>query len=474
MTDSYIYSPNPVQYNKTFSLTYTASKILAPFSNYDLLTAENQIISFFNPIYTFCQGTGVCDPSGVDLDASGNLYIVNGKNNSILLLDTSSNTTQCILRGLSTPYNIYFDRTNHRFYLILLGNGGVEAGSVARYIYRNSNWIVDPSFTTITGINNPQDLTLGNNNILYISNTKHSNGKDQISTYNLTNSTRIAESIISNIKFPKTLSFDFSSNHLFFSNYVQNTQLYEIGRANVDASGNMSSVIINWSTGHLDVHYSYFYDQYLYICDASNGVTVNNISKIASNGTHTHIQSNLQNLSGIAVNANGIYYTSNTFQVNKIVNGTTTTNLINSITGLNGPAGITMVTDPSFVTADTFFVVNNFNKSISAVLMDGSISEFVSNASGGFISPLEITYARPYLYVTDTLNNKISKIDKYGTVTVLGTTFTSPRGITYNSTYGLLYITESGANGDFVTTYNPAKSTRTILHLFSFQTPILK
>jgi hypothetical protein len=70
MTDSYTYSPNPVQYNQTFSLTYTSSKILAPFSNYDLLTAENQIISFFNPIYTFCQGTGVCDPSGIDLDAS--------------------------------------------------------------------------------------------------------------------------------------------------------------------------------------------------------------------------------------------------------------------------------------------------------------------------------------------------------------------------------------------------------------------
>ena len=462
MTDSYTYSPNPVQYNQTFSLTYTASLILAPFSNYDLLTVDNKILSFFNPIYTFCKGTGVCDPSGVDLDSSGNLYIVNGKNNSIILLDTSTNTTQCILRGLSTPSNIYFDRTNHRFYLILQGNGTTNAGSVARYIYQTSNWILDPSFTTITSINNPQDLTLGNNNILYVSNTKHSNQKDQISTYNLTNSTQIAESIINNLKFPKTLSFDFSNNHLFFSNYDNGTTLYAIGRANVDASGNTSSVIDNWSTGHQDVHYSYFYDQYLYICDASNGVTVNNISKIDSNGTHTHIQSNLQNLSGIAVNANGIYYSSNTFQINKLVNSTTT-NLVNSITGLNGPAGITMVTDLSFVTADTFFVVNNFNKSISAVHMNGSVSEFVSNASGGFISPLEITYARPYLYVTDTLNNKVSKIDKYGTVTVLSTTFTKPSAITYNSTFGLLYVSESTANGDFITTYNPTTNARTIL-----------
>jgi len=70
MTDSYEYTPNPVIYSGNFNLTYTASKILAPVSDYQLLTQNNVTISTFVPTYTFATGTGIYNPSSMEVDSN--------------------------------------------------------------------------------------------------------------------------------------------------------------------------------------------------------------------------------------------------------------------------------------------------------------------------------------------------------------------------------------------------------------------
>ena len=105
MTDSFTYFPNPINPNSTFTLTYTASQILSPIGNYELFTVNDEIISNFSPIYTFCASIIIPHPPpkiptlfgsspliqyplGVALDYTGDIFITNLNSFSVLKLNT--------------------------------------------------------------------------------------------------------------------------------------------------------------------------------------------------------------------------------------------------------------------------------------------------------------------------------------------------------------------------------------------------
>jgi hypothetical protein len=463
--DTYTYSPDPINPNGTFNLTYRAAKILAPVGNYDLLSSDNTIISNFSPIYTFCKGTGICNPNGIDTDINGNLYIVNSTN-SVIFLNVSTKESTSILTLLNYPSNIYFDKTNNCFYLILQGNGSDNSGSINKYILSNGIWILDTSFTTITNINSPQNLTIGNNNILYVSNTNLQGSIPQISTYNLLTSSLINNSIISGLNQVNTLSFDINNNILYYSNTNNNNLTQSIGKATINNLGVPISINNNWSTNYQYVLYSVFSNTFLYIIDLDINTNIGTIYKIASNGTHTQIKNNISTPLGITVNPTNqnIYYASDLYQINSLNSLNVQTNIVNSITGINGPTGIVFVSNRVYVSSETLFVVNNLNQSISAVDSTGVVTEFVSY-SDGLQGPYGITFGDKYLYVTQQDGNLVSEINKNGiikNIDVSPDSFNNPKCIVYNSIFNLFYITESDINGNSILTSLELKSNKGI------------
>jgi hypothetical protein len=458
MTDSYFYFPDPVQPNNTFNLTYTASKILAPESNYNLLTSTNTIISSFNPIYTFCKGTGIYNPKGIDTDSNGNLFIINSSTNSLVFLDILTKECTTILIQLDNPSSICFDKINNCFYLILDGNGADGHYNVNKYVNNNNYWIQDPTFTSITNLTEANYLTIGNNNILYVENKNISNSNTQISTYNLLTSELITLSITSNVNNINTLSFDLTNNILFYSN--NNNQ---IGEATVNSSGDIISSNNSWSSGYNNIIYSSFADSYLYILDIDNS-QIGTIYKIDSNGTSTIIKSNITNPAGLVTNVQIVYYASDTYQINSI-NNNIISNVVDSITGINGPIGVIFVNDINFIPNETLFIVNNFNQTISKVDSNGVVSEFISQRAG-LQNPTAIIYSNNYLYVTQPDANSIAQIDKYGIINILqlDQIFNSPEAIVYNNKYNKFYLTGYDTDGNsIVTTYNLLSNTQTVL-----------
>jgi hypothetical protein len=121
---SYNYSPDPVDPNSNFRLTYTADLILAPVSDYSLIIKDNkEVISVFNPIYTYCKGDwngtngngGIYSPSGMDTDSNGNLFIPNIGGNSVLSLILAPIDTETIVINKNQISNIAFDNVNNCF-----------------------------------------------------------------------------------------------------------------------------------------------------------------------------------------------------------------------------------------------------------------------------------------------------------------------------------------------------------------------
>jgi hypothetical protein len=372
MSDSYSYFPDPIDHPNPFNLTYTTSKIFSPLGNYNLLTSNNTIIETFSPINTFCKGTGIANPNGMDNDTNGNLYIVNTSTNSVIFLNITTKETTTILSILNNPSNICFDKINNCFYLILQGNDADNAGSIGKYIFTNNSWSLDTTWGTngfITGLNQPHDLAIGNNNILYVSLSRNSSSIGIINSYDLTRATLINENIIRDIVQSLALSFDFRNSILYYSD--SNNNRSTVGQANVDNNGGVDRYNTLWSTGYENILYSSFENSHLYVVDSRSNLGT--IYKIESDGSNSTIKNNINNPSGLTVyhsnisiqpNAN-IYYASDIYQINLTTDRTINiVNIINSISGINGPAGILFVSDTNFVNEETLFICNNLNKTI--------------------------------------------------------------------------------------------------------------
>jgi len=458
MTDSYDYSPKPVPLGSTFTLTYTASKILVPFSNYDLLTEDNTILSNFNPTYTVCKGTGIANPIGMDIDANGIIYLINDATRSIITVD--NNTTQGWIYLNEPPFAICVDRIHKQIYILIQSQDDLSF-YVNKY---DEKGVQDTSFT-LSNINNAVNMTIGNN-ILYVSSKNIITNVYHIITYNANTGAEIQIiQLANNIVYsaPATLNLNADASILYFSynNILPQSFLGQITLG--------SSPVINYNIfpdtfpSFVNIVYSSLSD-YLYIMDLDNSdQQTSTIYKIDMNDNTIYtIETNISNPGGIVVNPNNsvLYYASEIFKIYEYKNGSSSIT-IDSSSGINGPSGIIFVNDSAFVANETLFVVNQYNQTISAVVTDGSVSEFVS-PNAGLQAPIAIAYVNQYLYVTqpNVDNGQISKIDKNGNIETnnINNNSFKPLGILYKSFSNgssLLFVTEQDENGNsIVVTYD--------------------
>ena len=113
----------------------------------------------------------------------------------------------------------------------------------------------------------------------------------------------------------------------------------------------------------------------------------------------------------------------------------------------NAAAGNSEFALPKGVSVDSggnVFVADTGNNMIRKIDIYGSVSTYVSS---GLSSPEGIVAKGDYLYIADTGNNAIKKVNRSnGAVTILTTSISSPRKMDINSNGSTLYVADEGNN----------------------------
>jgi sugar lactone lactonase YvrE len=127
------------------------------------------------------------------------------------------------------------------------------------------------------------------------------------------------------------------------------------------------------------------------------------------------------------------------------------------ITGDNGPAQNALINAPSTITVDgsgnIFFADtgNNAIREINAITLNISTIAGTLGTSGSDSSHLSapqgfVFDASGNLYIADTGNNRVQKVDTLGIVSTVAGTYNQPWGVAISSKDGSLYIADFGAN----------------------------
>jgi sugar lactone lactonase YvrE len=409
----------------------------------------------------------VNSPQGVAVDSSGNVYIADTSNNRIRKIDVTSGNISTVAGN---------------------GTGGYLADNVA---------------ATGTRINAPRGVVVDSSGNLYIADTSNNRIRKvstggTITTYAGTGAASFSgdngAAISATIRAPQALTLDSSGNM-----YIADTTNHRIrkitsgiittlsgtgsggysGDNGVATSGQLSSPagIAVDSSGNI------------YIGDTGNlrlrKISGGNISTAAGTGSATYggdggvaIKAQFTSPQQIVIDSAGNFYLSDsgTHRVRKMATDGTVTTIagtgVAGYSGDNGPATSAKLNTPLGITLDSsgnLYIADGNNNRIRKVDTSGTITTFAGDGSGAFggdngvatsaqiFGPFGVLALGSNIYITDTGNNRVRKVDAGGTITTIagsGTAgfagdngaatsaqFNTPIGIAADSA-GNLYITD--------------------------------
>ena len=388
-------------------------------------------------------------PRGLAFDSQDNLYVADTFNNRIRKIDKDGNVTTFAGssygdkdgKGISAKFanpnaividsqdNLYVaDTFNHKIRKIdIKGNVTTFAGTSQGY---KNGQAIDAQF------NNPRGMTIDSDNNIYIADTfNHKIRKIDANKKVFVIAGNLLEKKRNKIKFayPRKLLID-SDNNI----YVADTSNSKIRK--IDADGNVTT-FAGFSKGYqngkkllakFSSPYAITYDSrgYFYVADTFN----NKIKKIDVDGNVTTFAGSSQgNQDGLGTDAQ-----------------------------FNHPSGITIDAKGNFYVADSL------NNRIRKIDKDGNVTTLAGSSQGDqdgvgqkaqFYNPQDLTIDfKGNLYVADTSNNRIRKIDVTGHVTTIAGSnagdkdglgidaqFSHPSGITIDSK-GNLYVSDTFNN----------------------------
>jgi len=432
--------------NVSLKLGYAAGLAVDPSGNFYIADSDNNLVEKVNTngIITVVAGGGTNNPvnggaatnaslsypSGVAVDASGNLYIADYDNN--LIEKVSTNGIIMVVAGgganypsagsaatnasLSYPSGVAVDGSSN-FYIADSGNNLVEKVG--------ANGII----TTVlgSGLSEPSDVALDASGNLYIVN----NGYNTICRY--------AGGVMT------TVAGNGSYGYTGDGKKATNASLENPSGVAVDASGNF------------------------YIADTDNCA----IRKVASDGLITTVaqftargywgdggaavSAGLNGPFGVALDSSGNLYIADAENdaIREVpVNGTITTVAGNRNAGYSGDSGAATnasLAYPAGVAVDgsgNLYIADSYNNVIRKVVATNGVITTVVGTSTGLSFPSGLVVdSSGNLYIADTGNNIIRKLASGVVTTVVGTSagLKAPMGLAVDSS-GNLYIADTGNN----------------------------
>ncbi|MFN3968220.1 immunoglobulin domain-containing protein [Flavobacterium sp.] len=350
---------------------------------YVLESANNQIKKMTpNGIITVVV-TGFNAPRGLSIDQAGVLYVADTGNNVIKKIDTN-NTVTIIGSGFSSPRGVAVDQ-NGNVYVADTGNNAIKKISTANVVSTVATGLSIPSGVAIDVVGNLYVAETGNNNI------------KKISTNNVIT----------------TLGFGFQ-----FPEAVV-----------VDSNG------------------------LVYVADTGN----NAIKKISLDNQTTTLAGSYTSPKGIAVDANGNVYVSDT-----------SNNSVEKISANNSTSSLTHISSPRDIVIDAsnnIYLLDKNNKMIRKRSVDGTLSIFAS----GFTGPSKMAMdGLGNMYVADLMSTStyfyfIKKISPSGSITIIAFNFPDVNSLAADP-LGQVYVKQGQNNikkidlSGTVTTVNPYMS----------------
>lgn len=368
------------------------------------ITTGSSTINFNSPIV---------QPTGITVDALGNIYVLESANNQLKKM-TPNGIITVIITGFNAPRGLCIDQTGV-LYVADTGNNAIKK--------------IDTNNTVTTigsGFSSPRGVAVSQNGNVYVADAGN-NAIKKISTAN------VVSTVATGLSIPSGVAIDAAGNL-----YVAETGNNNIKKISTD---NVITVLgFGFQFPEAVVVDS---NGLVYVADTGN----NAIKKINTDNTVITMAGSYTAPKGIAVDNNGSVYVSDTS--NNAVEKILANNSAVSLTHINGPIDIEV--DAS----NTIYLLDKNNKLIRKRSNNGTLSIVAS----GFTGPTEMALdGLGNLYVADVSSlgsyyYTIKKISPSGSITIIDTNILNvnsiaadPLGWVYvSSAYGLRKIDLNGA-----------------------------
>ena len=436
--------------------------------------------------------TGLRNPSGVALDGSGNLYIVDTNNHRIRKVDSSGNISTVAGNGtfgfsgdgaaatdarLQNPRGVAVDgsgnlyiaaRNNHRIRKVDASSGNIStvAGT------GTAGFSGDGAAATAAQLNFPQDMAVDGSGNLYIADRSNYRIRKVDSSGNISTvagngtsgfSGDGAAATAAQLNAPRAMALDGSGNL-----YIADSNNNRIRK--VDSSGNISTVAGGGPLGdggaavaaQLNFPWGVGLDGSgnLYIADSNNHRirkvdSSGNISTVAGTGTSgfsgdggAATAAQLHFPYGVALDGSGNLYIADrdnqrirkvdTAGVISTVAGSSTTGAFSGDGGAATDARLNNPWDVALDGSGNLYIADRDNNRIRKVDSSGNITSVAGNGTSGFSgdgaaataaqlnSPWDVALdGSGNLYIADTSNHRIRKVDSSGNISTVAGTGTS-------------------------------------------------
>ncbi|MGC8579202.1 MAG: SMP-30/gluconolactonase/LRE family protein [bacterium] len=433
-------------------------------SAYNLyITSNNNIIKVLSPSgFTITYATGLSNPHGLVMDPSGYIYASNFDANTISKID---NGYQVYAKGLYNPYGITFSPSGTMF-VTNQGNKSSYTGGSISVVTLNGETksFVKPFDYTICGNSNmmPMGITIGFHGDLFVT-TVPNTGVSSISEVTYDGNASILGNCLVYLALSKPSGIAFSSvTQLLYIADVANGKVFTLapsfsslfsfvlnsfasgfslpngitidqsGRVYVANTGNGTISQITPAGTSVITYASGFNQPYGIVFDSMGSLYVSNYSgnsiSLVTSGKQVYtIADGIQHPTGIAIdNAGYVYVASESAgKVYRLIHPA-----IVYASGFNAPKGLTKGID------GLIYIADSINDSIFRLEASGSLTNFAVNIT----SPAWFSFDNANnVFLSSFSNSTILKLSN-NNLSTFATGLNGPTGIAYDSFNGLLYV----------------------------------
>jgi sugar lactone lactonase YvrE len=448
-------------------------------------------------------GTGVnvffSGPQGIARDSNGNIFIADSGNNSIRKITPDGNVTTIAAGVFSNPFGVAADNAGHLYVSDFYNN------SIRQIDLNNGNTV-----TTIAGNGNqgfadgtdamfiyPRGIAVDNSGHVFVADGNN----NRIRMIDLNNS-----NIVSTIAGNGSYGFQDGTDAMFYTPigvaadnnghvYVADTGNWRIRRIDLNNGNTVSTIAGNGNCDRTEgTNASFCYPNgvtadnsgHLYVADTNNNRirmidlnNNNNVSTIAGNGNQgfaNGTDAKFSNPIGLTVDNSGHVYVADTNNNRIRTVDLNNSNNVSTLSGndfyyidakgtsarLNNPQGIARDSSGNLFVADTY------NNRIRKIDSNGNVSTIAGNGSYGFQDGTDAMFYTPigvaadnsgHVFVADRDNSSIRMIDlnnnntvstiagngSYGFQDGTAAMFGNPHGVTTDNN-GHVYVADLGNN----------------------------
>ena len=387
--------------------------------------------------------TGFNSPGRMAIDSNDNIYVADTGNNRVKKIDKFGDITTVGGANFDGPRDVavgldgavYVADTGNDRIAKVVGNTVTTFANEYNAVYSDPNTPFARGVDYLTSLSEPRSVAVDSDGNVYVV-TKNTQlpSDNELAIFNPDGDGRQIVDALGrefNIPFLQPEGIEVSAGALYVTETGGNKITKIVGTTK-------TSIGVNYLNNPQDVCAGS--DGALYIADRAGGRVVKITDDII-----TTIASGLGELNGIVADSVGNVYVSGDNKITKIGGGAPTTNAVavpDSVfaSGFNAPYGIAIGLDGSVFIADTS------NSAIRKINRAGDITLIGSE----FISPRDVAVGRDgAVYVADTGNDRIAKVVGES-VRTIATSFASidllqPRGVAVDSENNV-YVSDTGNN----------------------------